>query len=141
MRGLLALALLLATPAAADTLVAARTIRAQALLGPADLAILPGDLPGALARPSEAVGLEARVTLYAGRPIRPGDIGPPAIVERNQIVTMIFEAPGMRIVADARALDRAGVGDRVRAMNLGSRSTVVGTVTEAGTIVVGGGAS
>jgi flagella basal body P-ring formation protein FlgA len=73
----------------ADTIVAARTIRAQTILTPSDLTLVPGDVPGALISPEEALGLEARVVLYSGRPIMAGDVGPAAIVERNQNVKLV----------------------------------------------------
>ena len=73
MRGLtlLVAALIPALPVSAETLVAARTIRAQAILAPSDIALADATIPGALTDPADAVGLEARVVLYAGRPIRP----------------------------------------------------------------------
>ena len=137
-RILCAMAILAAQAAQAETLVAARTIRSNAILAAADLALIERTIPGALQSPEQAVGLEARVVLYAGRPIRDGDVGPPAIIERNQIVTLLYRRGGLIIAADARALDRAGVGDRLRVMNLASRSTVSGTVLPDGTISVGG---
>ena len=129
---------LIALPAMAETLVAARTIRSQAILTAADLGVIEASIPGALITKEEAIGLETRVVLYAGRPIHPADIGPPAIIERNQIVTLFFRRGGLTIVADARALGRAGVGDRLRVMNLTSRSTVTGLVHSDGTVSVGG---
>lgn len=132
------LLLLLPVAALAETLVAARTVRARAILSPADLAIIAQDVPGALRMAEDAVGQEARVVLYSGRPIRPEDIGPPAIVERNQIVTLVFKRGPLTILAEARALGRAGVGDMVRVMNLASRNTVSGVVRENGTVTVGG---
>lgn len=135
----LAAAAVPAPPVAADTVIAARTIRAKSLLGPSDVSAVPGDVPGGLADPEQAIGLEARVTLYAGRPIRAGDIGPPAVVERNQLVSLIFGSDTLSITADGRALDRAGIGDRIRVMNLASRATVIGTVDETGAIIVSGG--
>ncbi|MHC0051968.1 flagellar basal body P-ring formation chaperone FlgA [Actibacterium sp. D379-3] len=137
MRILLILLCLAAMPAGADTLVAARTVRSQAILGPGDLALAAGTVPGALTRPEQALGQEARIILYAGRPIRPGDIGPPAVIERNQIVTLHYRSGPLTIAAEARALDRAGVGDAIRVMNLASRSTVTGRVTDRGDVVVG----
>ena len=122
----------------AETLVAARTLRSQAILGPADVAVIADTIPGALSHPSEAVGLETRVILYAGRPIRPGDVGPPAMIERNEIVTLRYARGPLSIVTEARALGRAGLGDKLRVMNLSSRSTVSGTVTATGEVVVGG---
>ena len=132
------LAAFLACEAAAETLVAARTIRAQSILGPADVAIGAATVPGALSDPDEAVGLEARVVLYAGRPIRPGDLGPPAVVERNQPVTLLYRNGALTIATEGRALARGGPGDSVRAMNAGSRNMVTGTVTADGAILVDG---
>ncbi|MBJ3763180.1 flagellar basal body P-ring formation protein FlgA [Maribius pontilimi] len=129
----------LACPAAADTLVAAQTIRAKTVLGPSDLALVPGQVTGGLSDPAQVVGLEARVTLYAGRPIRPGDIGPPALIERNQTVVLSYATGAIAIHTDGRALERAGMGDRVRAMNLHSRKTILGTVIANGRIRVEGG--
>ena len=136
----LALAML-AAPAAAETLVATRTIRAQAIIEPQDLTFDVVATPGALDDPSDVVGMETRVVLYAGRPIRPGDIGPPAIVERNQIVALVFRQGPLTIAAEGRALGRGGVGDTIRVMNLASRSTVSGLIGDDGFVSVSGGFS
>ncbi|MEO0999211.1 MAG: flagellar basal body P-ring formation chaperone FlgA [Pseudomonadota bacterium] len=142
-RALLLLALLIGTaPVAADApppgaaaapppthLVATRPIRSRTVLGPADVAATDGHVPGALVLPAEAVGLETRVALYAGRPVHPGDLGPPALVERNQIVTLSFLRGALAIRTEGRALDRGGAGERVRVMNLSSRQIVIGSVT------------
>lgn len=131
----LALGLLAAASSAApQTLVAAQTIRARSLIAAGDLAQTAQVLPGALSDPAQAIGREARVTLYAGRPIRPGDIGPPALVERNQLVLLRYRHGGLSITAEGRALDRGGLGERVRAMNLASRSTLTGVVAAPGEI-------
>ncbi|PTQ75028.1 flagellar basal body P-ring formation chaperone FlgA [Celeribacter persicus] len=129
---------LTATPALADTVAAARTIRAQTILAPTDLTMIAGDVPGAINSLDEAVGLEARVMLYTGRPISTSDIGPAAIVERNQIVVLRYSHGGLSISVDGRALDRAGAGDVVRVMNLSSKTTVSGVVAPDGSIQVGG---
>ncbi len=125
-------------PAAADVVVATRTVRAQSLIGPGDVALSEGDVAGMADSLDAVVGREARVTLYAGRPVRSGDVGAPALIDRNQIVTLSFRQGGLAISADGRALDRAGAGERVRVMNLASRSIVVGEVAENGTILVSG---
>ena len=131
-------ALLLPLAATAETLVAARTIRSQAILTASDFTVIAKTIPGALEFADEAIGMETRVVLYSGRPIRRGDVGPPAIIERNQVVTLLFRRGGLTIAADARALGRAGVGDRLRLINLTSRSTISGTVQADGTVTVGG---
>ena len=121
----------------ADSLVATRTLRAQTVLTAADMTLVEAAIPDALADPALAVGLEARVTLYAGRAIRAADVGPPALVDRNQVVSLIYLAGGLGIVTEGRALARAGAGDAVRVMNLSSRSTVTGRVAPDGTVLVG----
>lgn len=130
--------LLMSNAVAADTIVAARTIRAQTILTPSDILRIQGDVPGALISPEEAIGLEARVVLYSGRPIMAGDVGPAAIIERNQIVKLVYKIGTLSISADARALGRAGPGDLLRVMNLTSKSTVSGLVAPDGSVYVSG---
>lgn len=126
-----------ASPAAADTLVTTRTIRAQTVLELADLGLISGKVDGALTAPEQAIGMEARVTLYPGRPIRHADLGPHAVINRNQIVPLAYLAGPLAILTEGRALARAGVGDSLRVMNLASRSTVTGRVRADGTVIVG----
>ena len=129
--------LALAAPASAESLVATRTIRAKALIAPEDLTLVSADVPGALSDPSQAIGLEARVAIYAGKPVRPDDLGPPALVERNQLVTLVYLSGGLAISTEGRALARGGEGEEIRAMNLGSRNTVTGRIGPDGAIYVG----
>lgn len=133
----LALMLLLAEPALASSVVAVRPIRAQTVVASADLELAEEDVPGALATLEAAVGLEARVTLYPGRPILASQLGPPALVERNELVRMVYRRGALAIGAEGRALDRGGFGERIRVMNLSSRQVVTGAVTEDGSIEVG----
>ena len=125
-----------AVSAAAEVVVAARTIRAREVISGADLATRPIESPGALRDPSAAIGKEARVMLYAGRPITAGDIAPRATVERNAIVTLIYRSGALRISTEGRALGRGAPGDRIRVMNLSSKATVTGRIREDGTIEV-----
>lgn len=128
MRGLVVL-LLLAAPVQAEVVLAARTLRAGTPITAADIVVSPDAAPlGAASQPDQAIGQEARVTLYAGRPIPLSGLAPPALVERNQLVTLIFRRGGLDIRADGRALGRGAAGDEIRIMNLGSRSTIFGTI-------------
>jgi flagella basal body P-ring formation protein FlgA len=133
----LALILALAAPASAESLVATRTIRARTLVLPDDVTLVSADLPGALSDPEAAVGLEARVAIYAGKPVQPGDLGPPTLVERNQMVTLVYLSGGLAISTAGRALARGSEGDAVRVMNLGSRNTVTGRIGPDGAVYVG----
>lgn len=138
MRVLGLLCLLAGAPALGDTVIAARTVPAMAVLTPADIAVDPGAPRGPFRDPAEVLGMEARVVLYPGQAIGPDHLGPPALVQRNQIVVLRFRRGGLTIVAEGRALGRAGAGERLRVMNLASRSIVSGTVHPDGTVAVGG---
>ncbi|MEL7211311.1 MAG: flagellar basal body P-ring formation chaperone FlgA [Pseudomonadota bacterium] len=127
----------MATPVLAETVFAARTVRSQSVITAEDVVLKDGALPGTISDLSHAIGREARVVLYAGRPILADDLAAPALVERNQPVTLIFHRSGLKISTDGRALERGAAGDIVRAMNLSSRSTVNGTVTSDGHIEIG----
>ncbi len=128
--------LMLPFPAMADSLVATRTIRAQSILGPQDVTVVAADIPGALSGTASFIGQQARVAIYAGRPVLVDAIGPATIVDRNQLVTLIFVRGGLTIAAEGRALGRGGVGDKVQVMNLASRSTLSGQITQDGSVQV-----
>ena len=130
------LSLTLAAPCTAETVVAARTVRPQSVLTAADLTLQDGTMPGSFPSVAALIGKETRVVLYAGRPVLPEDIAAPAIVDRNQIVTLTFARDGLTIRTEGRALGRAGVGDSVRVMNLQSRTTLSGRVQADGSVMV-----
>ncbi|MEO0370904.1 MAG: flagellar basal body P-ring formation chaperone FlgA [Pseudomonadota bacterium] len=115
---------------------ATRTIRAQSVIMPGDLTMAEGEFPGVAEEVAQVVGQEARVAIYAGRPVRLSDIGPPAVIERNQLVPLVFQKNGLQIRAEGRSLSRAAPGDRVRVMNLSSRQTISGRVAPDGTVFV-----
>lgn len=119
----------------ADTIVAARTIPARTILAPGDLSTRPGPQPDG-AVPKDLIGQEARITLYVGRSVQAADLAPAAVVERNQIVPLIFRSGTLHIVAEGRALDRAGPGEVIRVMNLSSRATLFGRVGSDGNILI-----
>ncbi len=123
---------LVGSSAGAETLVATRTIPARSIIGPDDVLLREVNVVGGVSDPSLIIGQEARVALYAGRPIRAGDISAPAIVERNQIVPLVYQNGGVTISTDGRALERAGVGDWIRVMNLSSRASVTAQIQQSG---------
>lgn len=130
------LALMLAAPAQADILVATRTIRAHALIGPEDVQLAPGENAQALASADAAIGNEARVTLYPGRPIRAEDLSPPTLVERNQVIALVYRNGPLSIQTDGRALDRGAEGDVIRVLNLGSKTMVSARIGPRGEALV-----
>ncbi len=130
------LAICIGSMVGAEVIVAARTIRPREIISAQDLIRKSAVIAGALSDPLEIIGQEARVVLYAGRPIRPGDIGSPAIVSRNDMVTLVYSRGPLRIATEGRALGRGAQGETIRAMNMASRMTVSGTIMANGSIEV-----
>ncbi|MFQ6550777.1 flagellar basal body P-ring formation chaperone FlgA [Aestuariibius insulae] len=124
--------LALTTPAFAETVVATRTIRATDVITASDVELLTVTTADAADHVDLVIGMEARVALYAGRPIRPADVGPPAIVDRNDLVPLVFQSGALTITTEGRSLGRGGVGDVIRVMNLSSRTTVTAKLSQKG---------
>ena len=133
----LVLAALLPASALADSVVATRTIRAQSVIAAQDVAMVPADIAGALTAAETAVGQEAKVTLFAGRPVHAADLAAPALVERNQVVPVVYQVAGLTIRTDGRALERGGAGAVIKVMNLASHLTVQGAIFPDGSVRVG----
>ena len=131
------LLVLIPAQAMADSVVATRTIRAQTVLTSEDMTLVAAEIPGALADTALALGQEARVVIYPGRPIKAEDLGPSAIVQRNQIVMLAYHSGRLAIVTEGRALDRGGAGDLISVMNLSSRTKIVGQIGVDGIVRVG----
>jgi flagella basal body P-ring formation protein FlgA len=131
----LSLALTVPLIAAADTLVATRTIRAAEVIDIGD--VQPGPDDGPTLRLEDVIGMEAQIILYAGQTIHPSDVAAPAVIERNAPVILRFRQGPLMIVTEGRALARARPGDVIAVMNLQSRATVRGRVQSDGTVEVG----
>jgi flagella basal body P-ring formation protein FlgA len=123
-------------PVWADGVVATRTIRANAIISTTDVTLRSNVPNSGYTQLVDVIGQEARVVLYPGKPIGVDDIGPPALVARNQLVRVSFASQGLQIVTEGRALERGSMGDRVRIMNLSSRATLFGQVQADGSILV-----
>lgn len=113
--------------AAAEDLLAARNIRAGAVITASDI-VSPTDLT-AMRRAVNIIGMEAVRTFYQGQPLDEKLLRKPTIVKRNAIVQMAFSQGAMTINAEGRALDQGGLGDRIRVMNLSSKRVVTATIS------------
>ncbi|HQU69671.1 MAG TPA: flagellar basal body P-ring formation chaperone FlgA [Albidovulum sp.] len=136
MRGLLCIAACLAGPAAADTVVALRSLQARTVIGAGDVALKSGTVAGAATRLEDVIGREMLVAVFKDRPVFVRNAGAPTLVERNQIVPLVFTLGTLVISAEGRALGRGGEGDLIRIMNTASRATVTGLVMPDGSVSV-----
>ena len=128
---------LAAPPALAQSVVALSGIRAQSLITADMVALSEAETVGAFSDLAEVIGMEARVNIYPGRPILQDSLGAPAILERNQAVVMRFHRGALTIYSEGRVLERGGVGERVRVMNMDSKNVIFGRIGADGTIEVG----
>ncbi|MCC1491220.1 flagellar basal body P-ring formation chaperone FlgA [Cognatishimia sp. F0-27] len=120
----------------ADVVVATRTIRPQQVITDMDVRVQPGTRPGAHSDLIGVLGKEARVAIYPGRAVMRDAVTAPALVDRNQLVELVFAKGPLHIITEGRALGRGGTGDRIRVMNLSSRAVLFGTIVSNGTVDV-----
>jgi flagella basal body P-ring formation protein FlgA len=82
------------------------------------------------------VGMQARRQLRAGQAIKAADLAKPDLVQRDQNVTLIYEAVGLYLTMRGKALENGTEGDVVNVMNLQSKRTVSGTVVGRGQVSI-----
>lgn len=97
--------------------------------------------PGTAQRLDQVVGQQLRRPMAAEMPFAAADLAPPALVEKNALVTVVLEAPGLSLSVQGRALEAAPRGALVPVMNLASRSVVEGQVIGPGRVRVAMGAA
>jgi flagellar basal body P-ring formation protein FlgA len=83
-----------------------------------------------------AVGMQARKQLRAGQALKAADLTKPDLVQRDQSVTLIYEASGLYLTIRGKALDGGTEGDVVNVLNLQSKRTVSGVVIGRGQVAV-----
>jgi flagella basal body P-ring formation protein FlgA len=77
-----------------------------------------------LASDTALIGMAARRALRAGEPLREFDIEAPRIIERGEIVSLVFQSGALTLAARARAMEDGAEGDLIRFVNLQSNRTV-----------------
>lgn len=133
MRALILLALL-AGPADAASVVAARTLAAGTVIGAGDVLVsTAGEGP---ADPAAVIGRQVRTAIYEGRPVTPGNLTTPTLVTRNALVTVTYTRDGLSISTEGRALGQGGAGDVIRVLNIASRATISALINPDGTLSV-----
>jgi len=83
-----------------------------------------------------AVGLAARNVIRPGQALRDADLTRPEVVQRGQMVTLVFEAPGLTLTLRGKATESGAEGDTVSVLNEQSKRTVQGVVAGPGHVVV-----
>ena len=83
-----------------------------------------------------ALGMQMRKQLRAGQPLHSADLAKPDLVQRDQTVTLIYEAAGLYLTIRGKALEGGTEGDVVSVVNLQSKRTVSGVVIGRGQVSI-----
>lgn len=77
---------------------------------------------------SQVIGMAARRALRPGQALRAGDLQQPVVLQRGDIVNMVYDSPGLRLTTAARALEDGALGQTIAISNLRSKRTVYAVV-------------
>jgi flagella basal body P-ring formation protein FlgA len=92
--------------------------------------------PGQAQQIAQVVGQELRRPMAVEQGFTLVDLGPPSIVQKNALVTLQLESPGISLTVQGRALESAPRGGNVPVMNLASRNIVEGIAIAPGRVRV-----
>jgi flagellar basal body P-ring formation protein FlgA len=108
------------------------------VLKASDLTILrrPKTDGGAINDISAVAGLAARHQLHPGQPLTSADVMKPEIMQRNDNVTIVYEAPGLKLTMRGQSQDVGGLGDTINVLNIQSKRVVQGVVAGPGRVTV-----
>jgi len=91
---------------------------------------------GAISDVEELVGLQLRRSLKAGAVLRTRYMEAVSLVTRGQIVRIVLQGAGFKIVGKGRAVTDGAIGQHIRVVNTDSRREVTGRVARNGSIYV-----
>jgi flagellar basal body P-ring formation protein FlgA len=122
-----------------EAVVLARGVERNEVLKASDVVVErrpKAEVGSDLALRERVVGMQARRALRAGQAVKVADIAKPDLVQRDQGVTIIYEAAGLYLTLRGKALEAGTEGDVVSVLNLQSKRTITGVVVGRGQISV-----
>jgi flagella basal body P-ring formation protein FlgA len=126
--------------ATVDAVAVDRTVESGEVLKPSDLTVLkrPRAQTESFLTDADAVaGLAARRQLRPGQPLVAADVMKPQVVQRNDSVTIVFQAPGVTLTLRGQAKDAGALGDTIAVINTDSKRVVQAVVSGPDRVVVG----
>ncbi|HEY1979458.1 MAG TPA: flagellar basal body P-ring formation chaperone FlgA, partial [Xanthobacteraceae bacterium] len=114
-----------------DAVTVTRPVDRGEVLKSSDLAVLrrPKTEIGLLTGLDAVAGLAARRPLRPGQPLAPVDVMKPEIVQRNDTVTIVYQAPGVTLTLRGQAHDAGALGDTIGVLNVESKRVVQAVVS------------
>jgi flagellar basal body P-ring formation protein FlgA len=83
-----------------------------------------------------AIGFAARRPLRPGQPLRSADLARQELIQRDHMVTITYEVPGVLLTMRGAALESGTLGDVINVLNSQSKRTLQATVTGPGRVSV-----
>ena len=122
-----------------EVLAYTRSLSAGEIVQPADLvwvklAAAPNDAPSDA---DAVIGQAAKRPLKAGAPVSARDVGAAQVIKPGDIMTVTYEAEGISLALQGKAMTTAGVGETVSVQNTTSKKIIQALVTGPGQAVVG----
>jgi len=84
----------------------------------------------------QLIGKTPRRTLQPGVPLRLGDVEPPILVHKNELVTVVLETEDLQLTMQGRALDDGAQGAQVRVANTKTNRVIDAAVAGPGKVTV-----
>jgi flagellar basal body P-ring formation protein FlgA len=115
-----------------------RTVERGEVLQASDLIVLrrPKAQAGDLVDMQAAAGQAARHQLRPGQPIYLTDLMKPDIVQRNDTVTLVYEAPGLTLTLRGQAQGAGALGDTIDVLNPQTKRVIQGVISGPGRVNV-----
>jgi flagella basal body P-ring formation protein FlgA len=122
-----------------EVLTYTRSLSAGEIVQPTDLAWTkavgaPGDAPSDA---EQVIGQMAKRPLRAGAVVLAHDFGAAVVVRSGELVTVTYEADGISLTLQGKAMASAGVGETLPVMNTQSKKIVQTVASGPGQAVVG----
>ena len=122
-----------------EILTYARSLSAGEMVQPQDVvwakaAASPADAP----RDADAViGMAAKRPLRAGSAVSMRDVSSPQVIKAGDAVTVMYQAGGVSLSLEGKAMGAAGIGDTISVQNTASKKIIQATASGPGQAVVG----
>lgn len=122
-----------------EVLTYARSLAAGEMVAPEDLvwakvAAAPAGAPGDA---DQVIGLAAKRPLRAGAVVSLRDVSAPQVIKTGDTVTVTYEADGISLALQAKAMGSAAQGETVMIQNTSSKKVIQAVASGPGQAVIG----
>lgn len=93
---------------------------------------------GVVAEAADLVGKTPRRAIRPQEPVRQIDVALPLVVRKGDLVTIVFETPGLVLTAQGKAAEDGAKGASIRVANTRSGRLLDAVVVGPGTVAIGG---